>query len=251
MNILILDTETISTAKPFCYEIGFIIYNHTEKREIIKEDFIIKKVWENRELFATAYYTEKRPIYTSLLRQRKIAAKPIGYIMQYIKRLINKYDIHYIFAYNSPFDKRVIEFNCNWYKVQNPFENLKFIDIRGHAINFIIAPQIQQFKNFCEKFELFADTNNYSTSAETLYKYITNNPLFTEAHQALNDCEIELDILLKALENTHAELQTNYEFPHILKRPKEINIYKDHQKIQTLENVTLMRRDKNNIRFYS
>ena len=47
----------------------------------------------------------------------------------------------------------------------------------------------------------FTDAENYSVTAETVYKFLTNNPDFVEAHTALADAEIEADILRAAFLN--------------------------------------------------
>ena len=59
MKILVLDTETTSLDKPFCYDFGGIIYD-TETGEILEEkSWIIEQVWYNLPLFESAYYKEK------------------------------------------------------------------------------------------------------------------------------------------------------------------------------------------------
>ena len=54
MNILIFDTETTSLEKPFCYNIGYTIFN-TDAAEIeLKKDYVVEQVWHNPMLFTTA-----------------------------------------------------------------------------------------------------------------------------------------------------------------------------------------------------
>ena len=51
------------------------------------------------------------------------------------------------------------------------------------------------FQQFCDEYEYYTEKGNYSTTAETLFRYIAQNTDFTEEHTALADSLIELDIL--------------------------------------------------------
>ena len=70
-------------------------------------------------------------------------------------------------------------------------------DIRGNVHNKIAFTET--FKKFCEENSCFTEKGNYSTTAETLFQYITNNTDFEEEHTALADSEIELDILIETI----------------------------------------------------
>ena len=197
MNILIFDTETTSINKPFCYNIGYVIYDLINHNIIEKKDYIIEQIWHNLPLFSTAYYAEKRPIYVNRMKGKKVKMEKYGYICQELARLIKKYNIEFAFAFNSSFDENVFNFNCDWFKCINPFDTVKIKDIRGFAHSFIVN---NEYKKFCEDNELFTDNGNYSTTAESVYKYITQNKNFTEEHTALSDSIIETQILLYCLQ---------------------------------------------------
>ena len=51
MNIMVFDTETISVNKPYCYNIGYIIYDTDGGQVLCKRDFVVEQVWNNRPLF--------------------------------------------------------------------------------------------------------------------------------------------------------------------------------------------------------
>ena len=193
MHIMIFDTETTDINKCFCYNIGYVIYD-TEKEEYVdKKEFIVEQIWHNLPLFSTAYYADKRQFYVKGMRTRKIRMEKFGRICQTMIRDIKKYNVVAAYAYNSPFDEKVFNFNCDWFKCINPFDTIPIYDIRGHVHASLID---DDFKNFCEKYDLFTDSGNYSTTAETVYKYITSNSEFVESHTALDDAMIETEILL-------------------------------------------------------
>lgn len=193
MNIVVFDTETVNLNQPFCYDIGVIGYDTIEQKILFERQWIIEQVWHNLPLFATAYYTEKRELYVSKMRSKKARLDKFGYAAQKMIRLFQDFDIQQAYAYNSPFDERVFNFNCDWYKVKNPFDNIPIYDIRGY-VHEKIAFTVE-YQAFCEKHKLFTESGNYSTTAENIYRFLINSLEFDEEHTGLEDSKIELDIL--------------------------------------------------------
>ena len=206
MNILIFDTETISLNKPFCYNVGYCIYNTELGLIIDSKEFVIEQVWHNPMLFATAYYTEKRPYYVSGMRGKRIKLEKFGKVCQQMKKDIEQYEISYAYAFNSPFDDRVFTFNCDWFKCINPFDNVEILDIRGIAQKYIGFTW--EYKAFCELYELFTEKGNYSTTAESFGKFLFGSDLIEE-HTALSDAILETAILIQCLE-LGGEIGKNY-----------------------------------------
>ena len=228
MSILVFDTETTSLDKPFCYNIGYVI---ADNGNIVKRaDFVVEQIWHNLPLFKSAYYADKRPIYVNAMKARKTIMDKFGYICQQMIRDIKTYSIKSAYAYNSPFDEKVFEFNSDWFKCSNPFDLIPVYDIRGYAHNFIC--NTEEYIGFCEKNQLFTDSGNYSTTAEALFKYLTKDASFEEAHTALADSEIETDILLECFRKGATEetaYPVKFSFPREVE--KTLNIIKDKQSI--------------------
>lgn len=198
MNLLIFDTETTSLDKPFCYNVGYTIVNLESKEPLIKRDFVIEQVWHNLPLFETAYYADKRPLYVNRMKAQKVKMSKWGHIMRTMRADIKQFEIEFGFAYNSNFDEKVFAFNCDWFKVSNPLDTITVLDIRTFAIDKIC--KTDEYKNFCEQYELFTDSGNYSTTAEALFRFISNDCDFIEEHTALSDSIIESEILLQCYE---------------------------------------------------
>lgn len=197
MKICVFDTETTSLEKPFCYNIGYLIYDTEKAITLLKREYVIEQIWHNLPLFSTAYYAEKRPIYVEQMKAKKIKLIKFGYAMRQMRKDFKDYNVNIAFAYNSNFDDKVFNFNCDWFKVNNPFETIEIQDIRKYFI--ATFGTTEEYKGFCIENNLLTQGNNYSTTAETAYKYITNNLNFVEAHTALNDAEIELEILMNSI----------------------------------------------------
>ena len=193
MNIVVFDTETTSIEKPFTYNIGYTIYNVESDTILYKGDFIAEQIWHNKELFTTAYYSDKREDYIRRMKGRTCEMLKLGQITQKMYRQFKEYEVVCGFAYNSPFDDRVFEFNCEWFKIINPFDTIPIYDIRGYVHQYIAFNP--DYQKFCDDNEYYTESGNYSTTAETVYRYLTADADFIEAHTALADSLIELDIL--------------------------------------------------------
>lgn len=218
MNVIIFDTETTSLDKPFCYDVGYMIYN-TDTQEVQKEaHYVIEQTWHNLPLFESAYYKEKRPLYIQLMRSKKAVLNKWGYVMRAMYRDIKEYEITDGYAYNSDFDDKVFTFNCDWFKCNNPLETVAIHDIWGYASQFIT--NTNNYRDFCEQQQLFTDTGNYKGSAEAVYRYITNLTDFEEAHMGLMDVEIEAYILQECI-NRGAEWNHDYKVNRTIKREQE------------------------------
>ena len=214
MNIVVFDTETTNINKPFCYNIGYVLVNVETDTILLKRDYVVEQVWHNPMLFTTAYYADKRQIYVNRMRARQVIMEKYGYITQQMIRDFKQYEIEYTFAFNSPFDTNVFDYNCEWFKTNNPFDTVKIRDIRGFVHNFIAFEQ--EYKDFCDQNQYYTESGNYSTTAETVYRYITNNTNFIEEHTALADSEIEWQILRYCLLKG-AKIDQEYKVYHSIK----------------------------------
>lgn len=220
MNIVIFDTETTSLDKPFVYNIGYIIGNERGET-LVKRDFVVEQIWHNLPLFNSAYYADKRPLYVERMRARRVVMDKFGYICQQMRRDFKLFEVAGAYAYNSKFDERVFEFNCDWFKCSNPFDTTPIFDIRGNVHNYLVTPE---FLEWCEQREEFTETGNYSTTAETLTRYLRSEDDFAEEHTALADSEIEFEILLATLK-AGAQLGVAYPIQRSIGREVERELH--------------------------
>lgn len=193
MNILVFDTETVDVEHAFCYNVGYTIVNIETREKLLKRDYVIEQVWENKMLFSTSYYAEKKQLYINALRGRKASIKHWGHTMQRMIKDIQDYNVEFAYAFNSPFDVRVFDFNSEWFKSSNALDYVQTIDIRG-LINQLLFSD--EYKAFCEENGFYTESGNYSGNAETLTKFIRQDIDFVEDHTALSDSLIEADIIL-------------------------------------------------------
>lgn len=197
MKILVFDTETIDTTHPFCYNVGYVVVDTETKVRVLERDYVVEQVWENKMLFSTAYYANKKQKYVSALRGKKAKIKHWGHIMQRMIRDIQEFEVEYAYAYNSPFDVRVFDFNSEWFKTSNALDYVKVIDIRGLISHIVFS---KEYKEFCEKNGLFTEGDNYQANAESLTRFLRQTNDFVEDHTALSDSIIESEIVLSVME---------------------------------------------------
>lgn len=246
MNIVVFDTETTNINKPFCYNIGYCIVDVTTGNVLLKRDYVVEQAWYNHQLFATAYYAEKRPIYVNAMRSRATIMDKYGYICRTMHQDFRKYKVVGAYAYNSPFDERVFNYNCDWYKCINPFDVVPIFDIRGYAMSFIVD---DTYKAFCEANSLFTEAGNYSTTAEAMYKFLTGDINFVEAHTALSDSEIEKDILLECFKRG-AVVNHDYPVMRSIERvvPKTLDLTDKQGTVHTFDyNKIMINKDRTKI----
>lgn len=196
-NIIVLDTETISIDKAFIYDLGYIVAKldaETQQYKIIeRSQEIITQIYDNKPLFETAYYSNKREIYTSLMKGRTAKKNKFGYAMQKLKHIIKEHNITHIFAYNSSFDYRAVQQTADLFKAQNTLKDLVWVDILAVANHYI--HQTTHYTTYAGQNGWVNPSGYIKTDAEKTYGFLTNNPDYTEPHTSLQDCEIELFIL--------------------------------------------------------
>lgn len=200
MNVMVFDTETSGKKKPFCYNVGYVIAEMDESgmyNILVTRDFVVAETWNNKMVMSGAYYAEKREQYVSAMKGRTTIKKKWAEIVDIMAQDIAYWNIERAFAYNCSFDIGVFEHNSEWFGTYNPIENLLVADIRAMAWQPIF--NTTEYKQFCETNKLFTENDNYQTTAETAYKFLTNNTEFVEAHTALSDSLIELFILSTAV----------------------------------------------------
>lgn len=213
-KVLVFDTETVSLEKPFMYNLGWVVLDLETGEHVEEKDYVVERVWHNIELMCSAYYKEKRPLYIKRMRSRKVKMLPLSKILGDLRRTIKKHNIEVAYAFNSSFDVRVFDHNCDFYKLNNPLEEVEIRDIRKIALSGQF--DIDKYRYFIkESFSNYTDEadrakmrekfitkgGRVKTTAESIYCFLTSNFFYNEEHTALQDSIIEAKILYAFLDN--------------------------------------------------
>lgn len=198
MNRIILDTETAGKINtPLVYDLGYIIIDDNGNT-IKQRSYIIKEVYDNKKLFNTSYFKEKRPLYEERLKSGYSKKVYLAYALRQLTKDMEKYGVD-LYAYNSPFDTKAIKHTREYFKKEkyNPTQN-GIIDIMKLVSNIT---NTQDYNVYCNKYNFTTKHKppRSQRKAQTLYSYLTNNPNYQEEHTALEDSKIEAYILLATL----------------------------------------------------
>lgn len=228
--------KNIAIAKPLIYDLGWQVIDRNGN--IYKrKSFVISEIFSVPQVFNTAYYAHKRPIYLERLKKGETiltdwntAINELIEDMQYVES---------VGAYNSMFDfKKAIPFTelyiqklyspdfYKWEQMQNEFckkiaygnnrQNTKDFErtifrFRGNAYDLFDVwglscehiMNTNEYKQMCiDNGWQTASRKYFKTSAETCFRYFSKELEFEESHTAIDDTIIESKIFVEILKRT-------------------------------------------------
>lgn len=228
--------KNIAIAKPLIYDLGWQVIDRNGN--IYKrKSFVISEIFSVPQVFNTAYYAHKRPIYLERLKKGETiltdwntAIAELLEDMQYVES---------VGAYNSMFDfKKAIPFTelyiqklyspdfYKWEEMQNElckkiaygnnrqntkeFERTVFrfrdnvydlFDVWGLSCEHIMNNN--EYKQMCiDNGWQTASRKYFKTSAETCFRYFSKELEFEESHTAIDDTIIESELFVEILKRT-------------------------------------------------
>ncbi|MGL4949441.1 MAG: hypothetical protein ACRC5M_03580, partial [Anaeroplasmataceae bacterium] len=196
-KVLIVDVETIGVSDKSCYDVAYAIVDQHGVVYQVKS-FVVDEVYNNREKMEKAYYYKKFYKYSYLMKMGIYTMKTISEIQDEINSDIAKFNVKVFSAYNSNFDVGALN------------QTLKDFNLSG-----IQYPETQEciwafstgaimnkrgYRKFAkDNGKITASGKFYSSSAESCYSYMINNPNYTEEHIGLFDIAIEWEIFFESL----------------------------------------------------
>ena len=200
ITIYMFDTETAGTLdEPLVYDFGG--QPITIKGDIAgdAENTIVDEVYFGmQELMESAYYAEKIPLYEKGLWNGELDVKTIFELRKQIAKFFEENNIKYVCAHNARFDIRALN---NTIRVASNGK-IKYFFPYGIEVwdTLKMAHQLLSKKPSYVK---FCKENNYMTNhkvprprltAEIIYRFLTQDTEFEEAHRGLEDVKIETEI---------------------------------------------------------
>lgn len=197
---LTIDTETCNDMdNPLVYDIGGCVHDvHGNIIEmfsfVIYDTFVLMK-----DLMESAYYSWKIPMYEEELEAGLRTMVQFSTARWHIAELCKKYGIAAIIAHNASFDYR----SCN--TTQRYLTKSKYRYFFPYGIPVWDTLRMAQ-DTICKQktYIRFCQTNGYMrnkttprATAEILYRYISNDNDFVEAHTGLSDVLIEKEIFVR------------------------------------------------------
>lgn len=205
---MVLDTETTSNAQTV-YDIAYTIIDRKGNiieqanylvKEIIEHPFL-KGILQRDKFSATKYRNTYEEMYT-----RKNIVKPFLEIRRAIRAAVRKYNCPVI-AYNVNFDYKALTNMAQDLGKKSFFTaETQIWDLWNIALYTLCDSK--NYVKFCDEHKFVNERGNRQTTAESVYRYITKNIAFEEAHTALADTEIEAQILLACFKR-HKKMHTD------------------------------------------
>ena len=205
---MILDTETASKASiPF--DIAYTIIDRAGNI-IEQKNYLVADVFNNpvglHLLMHDDFSKNKMGEYVKLIR-KGVSPQMFSVIRDEMRQVIAKYNCTVI-AYNAKFDYECLTNFAQSFGFKNFFEDSTPVwDLWNIALT--ILADSKNYVEFCKKNNLVTDKGNLSSSAEAIYRYLTNDVNFEEAHTALADTEIEAAIMTACLKR-HKKFETAF-----------------------------------------
>lgn len=200
-KVIVFDTETTNTIDdPIFFDIGWAVVDF-DGNVYETASFVNADVFLDDELMSCAYYAEKIPQYWQEIKagQRKLAK--LTTIRKALTETCKRHGINVLCAHNARFDYR----STNTTQRFQTGSKYRYFLPYGVELWDTLKMAREAFKND-EAYDTFCWENDYLTkrgckryTAEILYRFISGDNEFEEAHTGLEDVMIEKEILVECL----------------------------------------------------
>lgn len=208
---LMVDIETANFAEDaLAYDIGLAVVDNEgciyESRSLTVDEIFNGE----SDLMTSAYYAHKIPEYYAELASGEREMVSLYEARTLIHKLCADYSIVAICAYNAHFDTSGLN------RTQRYITKSKYRWFFPYGIPYMcvwhMACQVicsqKKYYDFCQANGFVSKAGNISTSAETVYRFLTDNPTFEEEHKGLADVEIETLIFAECIRK-HKKMNRN------------------------------------------
>lgn len=201
---IVFDTETANTFDdPFVYDLGFAVVDKMG-RVYEKHSLIINEIFHGMaELMKTAYYAEKIPMYLEQIANGERKVVSFYEARKLFADTCKKYNITVAMAHNARFDDKATK------KTQRYLTKSKYRYFLPYGVELWDTLKMAR-DTICKQksYIRFCEENGFMTNhkrprpqekAETIYRYIIDNPSFVESHTGLEDVMIEKEIFARCM----------------------------------------------------
>lgn len=205
---MLIDTETTNNMDhPLMYDFALAIidlhHNVLAKFRIILTDVF----YGEPDLMKSAYYANKLPQYFKAIENDEVLTMDIWELKAFVRDLCAFYGVSFVVAHNARFDYKSTNTTLRYLTKSKaryffPY-GVEWWDTMKMA-NDTICKQKRYIK-YCHENGYVCKNGQVRKTAEILYRYITKEHNFEEAHTALEDVKIECEIFWKCMD-THKKM---------------------------------------------
>ena len=197
----IIKTDKVAPGNNLAYDIGFSVVCPSTGEIVLERSYIVREIFFGEvERMKSAYYADKLPQYFKDIAEGKRVIKSFFEIMNEISDLCDNMNIVAIVAHNARFDVDALNTTARWltdlYSVRALPQSVEIWD----TMQMWNAVKPKGYDKWCAE-------NGYMTkhkpprsrlTAEIIYRFITMDIEFVESHTALEDVQIEREIMFRA-----------------------------------------------------
>lgn len=195
--ILMCDCETTNSLdEPILYDFGAWLID-SEGNSYEKVNWVIQEAFLNKELMESAYFAAKIPAYWMEIWAGKREVKSIWDVYRYLRDVKRRYPDVKFCAHNAAFDVKALRISLRYltksFKRWMVPYGMEIYDTLRMARDTYAKDE--GYVKFCEDNQFLTQNGKPQLTAEVLYRYLTGDVKFEEAHTGLADVEIEAQIL--------------------------------------------------------
>lgn len=207
-HFMILDTETASTARiPF--DVAYTIIDR-KGNIVAQKNYLVADVFNSpmgqHLLMHDDFSKNKMFNYVNMMGEG-LTTTYFAAMREEMRATIKEYNCTVV-AYNAKFDYECLTNFAQSLGFKNFFrDSTEVWDLWNISLSVIIDSR--NYVKFCRDNNFTNEKGNIKSSAEVVYRFITNDIDFVESHTALDDTEIEAAIMTKCLKR-HKKMDTEF-----------------------------------------
>lgn len=202
MNYMMIDTETTNSLDdPLAYDVGFEVFNR-DGNTIETASLTNKDLFLDKDFMSTAYYAEKIPNYWKEIWAKERELLTWREIKWRVFDACKRNGCQIVAAHNAMFDNRALNLTQRYITTSQhryflPY-GVTWYDTLKMARE--VLGNNETYKTFCHNLGYVTKNNKPKMTAEVIYKFISGDLDFIEAHTGLEDVKIEKEIFLYCLD---------------------------------------------------
>jgi len=206
-KILMIDTETTNDIDyPFVYDLGYQIFTLADG-VLCEKSFVNADIFLDDELMASAFFADKIPSYWDEIKSGKRILRRWYNIKRELREDCTKYGVTIACAHNAAFDNRAMNTTQRFITTSKNRYFLPFGIVWYDTLKMArqVLKDNENYSTFCWGNEYLTKNMRLRYTAEIIYKWLSQNAEFEEAHTGLEDVKIEREIF-EYLVNNYPEI---------------------------------------------
>lgn len=206
-KILMIDTETTNDIDyPFVYDLGYQIFTLADG-VLCEKSFVNADIFLDDELMASAFFADKIPSYWDEIKSGKRILRRWYNIKRELREDCTKYGVTIACAHNAAFDNRAMNTTQRFITTSKNRYFLPFGIVWYDTLKMArqVLKDNENYSTFCWENEYLTKNMRLRYTAEIIYKWLSQNAEFEEAHTGLEDVKIEREIF-EYLVNNYPEI---------------------------------------------